>query len=141
MDSSFHTEDKDENNFFKLCTSLTWWKDYIMHLIQDPNRPKGWNYKNISEKHSDMRQKVYIIKITSHVYLTYIRSNLSDFALVIFALRIPFSESRSTTIRFQKDTLPFKEGGTYAKPCVSSSSETKTASHFKRLCLVEAKYF
>lgn len=42
-------------------------------------------------------------------------------------------------IRFQKDKLRFKEGAS-AKPCVSSSSETQTASHFERLCLVESKY-
>lgn len=43
-------------------------------------------------------------------------------------------------IRFQNDKLLLKEG-TSAKPCVSSSSETQTASHFERLCLVEVKYF
>lgn len=44
------------------------------------------------------------------------------------------------TIRFQKAMLLFKEG-TSAKPHVSFTSETETASHFERLCLVEAESF
>lgn len=44
-------------------------------------------------------------------------------------------------IRFQKGKMLFKEGGTSAKRCVNSPSETQTALHFERFCLVEAKYF
>jgi len=49
---------------------------------------------------------------------------------VIFALRIPFSESKSMTIGFQKDMPLFKEEGTSAKLCVSSTSERETASSY-----------
>lgn len=56
-----------------------------------------------------MEAKGLYSKISPYAYLIDIRSNLRDFALVIFALRIPFSETKGiTTIRFQKNTLLFK---------------------------------
>lgn len=85
-----------------------------------------------------MRTKGLYYKISSYAYLIDVRSNLPDFS---FALRIPFSESNSMTILFQKDMLLFKESGTSTKPCVSSTSGMETASYFERFCLVEAKYF
>lgn len=88
-----------------------------------------------------MEAKSLYYKISLYVYLIDIRSNLPDFALVIFALRILFSESKRMPIRFQKDMLLFKESSASAKPCVSSTSGMETASYFERLYLVEAKYF
>lgn len=63
-----------------------------------------------------MEAKSLYYKISLYVYLIDIRSNLLDFALVIFALRILFSESKSMTIRFQKDMLLFEESSASAKP-------------------------
>lgn len=139
---SFHRENLDETNIF--------WTSHSSIMMKRPYHPvpnilwfcnsfriqtdqNNWITKTELWKALKCDAKDVYYKSTPYTYLKHIRLTLREFAFVIFPLRCPFSKCKCMTIRFQKDTQLFKEGGTFAKSCVSSTSETDTAFHFKRL--------
>lgn len=126
---------KTKVTFSKLCTSLSWWKDHMIHLIQDTNRSKGLNDKNRALKSTRVwRQKVYII--TS--LLMYFWETLGQICQILHWWFLHFFWKQKHENQVPEIYVAFQRRQHFCKTWYSTSG-LEVASHFDGLCLVEAK--